>query len=486
MAYKGLGDFVAAIEARGELKRIKVEVDAELEIAEIADRVMRKGGPALLFERVKGSAYPLLINAMGSEPRMALALGSKSLDEKAADIEELLDWAWSRARDPSILGSLPSAIPKLPAFLSLLPKRVSRPPCRELVSDTEGFGSMPVLKCWPKDGGRFLTLPVVCTKDPETGEQNMGMYRMQVYDDRTAGMHWHVHKDGARIFGKYRDRGERMPVAVALGCDPAVTYASTAPLPEGLWEMIFAGFLRGKPAAIAKASLSDIDVPADAEFVLEGYVDSEERRVEGPFGDHTGYYSLEDEYPVFHLDRITRRRSPIYPATVVGIPPKEDCWMAKATERLFLPFLRRLCPEIRDISMPLEGVFHNCVIVSIRKRYPGQARKVMNFIWGMGQMMYSKLVVVVDEEVDPGDYSSVAWRAFNNVDAGRDLELSEGPLDALDHSSPEPRYGTRLGVDATRKYPEEGHRRPWPEPLKMDERITRLVDGRWKDYGIDR
>jgi 4-hydroxy-3-polyprenylbenzoate decarboxylase len=484
MAYKGLGDFIAAIEGRGELRRVQVEVDPELEITEIADRVMRSNGPALLFERVKGSAYPLLINAMGSESRMALALGARSLDEKAQSIEKLLDWAWSKARDPSILGSLPGALPKIPAVLSLMPKRVARPPCREVISDSEGFSTLPVIKCWPEDGGRFLTLPIVCTRDPDTGEQNMGMYRMQVYDDRTAGMHWHVHKDGARIFAKHAERGMRMPVSVALGCDPAVTYASTAPLPEGLWEMIFAGFLRGKPAHMAKASLSDIDVPADAEFVLEGYVDPAESRLEGPFGDHTGFYSLQDDYPVFHLERITRRKSPIYPATIVGIPPKEDCWMAKATERLFLPFLKRLCPEIADLAMPLEGVFHNCVIVSIRKRYPGQARKVMNFIWGMGQMMYTKLIVVVDDDISLRDLSMVAWRAFNNIDAARDLVLSEGPLDALDHSSPRPRYGTRLGVDATRKLPEEGHDRPWPDPLKMDDRITRLVDARWKDYGI--
>ena len=485
MAYKGLGDFVAAIEARGELRRIAATVDPELEITEIADRVMRSGGPALLFERVKGSSYPLLINAMGSESRIALALGAKSLDEKAAEIEGLLDWVWSQARDPSILAALPGALPRIPAFLSLLPRRVGRPPCRELSSDTEGFSSLPVLKCWPQDGGRFLTLPIVCTRDPDTGEQNMGMYRMQVYDDRTAGMHWHLHKDGARIFGKYAARGSRMPVAVALGCDPAVTYASTAPLPEGLWEMIFAGFLRGKGAQIAKASLSDIDLPADAEFVLEGHVDPEERRTEGPFGDHTGFYSLQDDYPVFHLERITRRRHPIYPATIVGIPPKEDCWMAKATERLFLPFLKRLCPEIADLSMPIEGVFHNCAIVSIKKRYPGQARKVMNFLWGMGQMMYTKLIVVVDDDIGLRDLSMVAWRVFNNIDAARDLVLSEGPLDALDHSSPRPGFGTRLGVDATRKLGVEGHDRPWPDPLRMDERITRLVDGRWREYGID-
>ena len=485
MAYKGLGDFVAAIEARGELRRIKVEVDPELEITEVADRVMRSGGPALLFEKVKGSAYPLLINAMGSETRMALALGAESLDAKAAEIEGLLSWAWSQARDPSILAAIPGALPRIPLALSLLPRRVARPPCREVSSDSEGFSSLPVLKCWPQDGGRFLTLPIVCTRDPDTGEQNMGMYRMQVYDDRTAGMHWHLHKDGARIFGKYAAKGESMPVAVALGCDPAVTYASTAPLPEGLWEMIFAGFLRGRPAHITKATLSDIDVPADAEFVLEGHVDPEERRVEGPFGDHTGFYSLQDDYPVFHLDRITRRRQPIYPATIVGIPPKEDCWMAKATERLFLPFIKRICPEISDLTMPLEGVFHNCVIVSIKKRYPGQARKVMNFVWGMGQMMYTKLIVVVDDDISLRNLSLVAWRVFNNIDAARDLVLSEGPLDALDHSSPRPRYGTRLGVDATRKLPGEGHDRPWPDPLKMDGRVTKLVDGRWREYGID-
>lgn len=486
MAFKDLQDFIAALEARGELRRISVEVDAELEITEIADRVMRMegGGPALLFEKVKGSEYPLLINAMGSEGRMALALGAESLDAKAAEIEDLICWAWGQVRNFSFLRTGLSVLPKVPTALSLLPKRVARPKCQEVLDDEAGFGTLPILKCWPKDGGRFLTLPLVCTRDPETGTQNLGMYRMQIYDDRTAGMHWHLHKDGAHFFQKYKERGERMPVAVALGCDPAVTYASTAPLPEGIWEMFFAGFLRGKSAEIAKATLSDLDVPADAEFILEGYVDPGELRTEGPFGDHTGFYSLEDEYPVFHLQRITRRKKPVYPATIVGIPPKEDCWMAKATERLFLPLLKQICPEIVDLSMPLEGVFHNCVIVSIKKRFPGQARKVMNFLWGMGQMMYTKLIVVVDEDVDPSDVSTVAWRAFNNIDAKRDLVFSDGPLDALDHSSPLPRYGTRLGVDATRKGPEEGHTRPWPSPLAMDEAVVDLVDRRWEEYGL--
>jgi 4-hydroxy-3-polyprenylbenzoate decarboxylase len=484
MAYSGLREFMSRLETAGELKRISVEVDPLLEITEIADRTMKKGGPALLFEKVKGSPWPLLINAMGSESRMAAALGAESLDAKAKQIEDLISWAWGQVRNFSIFSAIPEALPKLPIARSLLPRKVARPLCRQVVDDESGFDSLPVLKCWPRDGGRFLTLPVVCTRDPETGAQNWGMYRMQVYDDRTAGMHWHLHKDGAHFFEKYRARNERMPVAVTLGSDPAVTYASTAPLPEGLWEAIFAGFLRGKSAEVTKASLSEVLIPADAEFVLEGYVDPAESRLEGPFGDHTGFYSLPDLYPVFHLERMTRRKDPVYPATIVGIPPMEDCWMAKATERLFLPLLKQLCPEIVDLVMPLEGVFHNCVIVAISKRYPGQARKVMNFLWGMGQMMYTKLIVVIDADVDLKNLSLVAWKVFNNIDAGRDLVLSQGPLDALDHSSPQPRYGTRLGIDATRKWPEEGHGREWPEPLAMSPEVRALVDGRWKEYGL--
>ncbi|MDR1948999.1 MAG: menaquinone biosynthesis decarboxylase, partial [Spirochaetaceae bacterium] len=426
----------------------------------------------------------LIINAMGSMKRMAMALGAESLDAKAREIEGLLSWAWAQARDFNLLKVMPQALPKLPIALSLIPRKTARPLCQELIADDEGFDTLPILKCWPEDGGRFLTLPLVCTQDPETGAKNLGMYRMQIYDNRTAGMHWHIHKDGAHFFQKYRERGEAMPVAVALGCDPAVTYASTAPLPEGVWELLFAGFLRGKRVEICKATLSDLMVPADAEFILEGYVDPGESRMEGPFGDHTGFYSLADEYPVFHLRRITRRKNPVYPATIVGIPPKEDCWMAKATERLFLPLLKQLCPEIVDLSMPFEGVFHNCVIVSIQKRFPGQARKVMNFLWGMGQLMYTKLIIVVDAEVNPQNVSEVAWRAFNNIDGRRDIVLNDGPLDVLDHSSPLPRYGTRVGLDATRKGPDEGHTRPWPDPLKMEESIVDLVNRRWKEYGF--
>ncbi|GHV96341.1 menaquinone biosynthesis decarboxylase [Spirochaetia bacterium] len=482
MAYRNLQDFISTLEKAGELKRISAEVDARLEISAIADRVMREEGPALLFEQVRHSPYPLAINLLGSERRMAMALNAESLDAKAREIGDLIAWAWSAARDFNPFRTIPEALPKLPVALSLITRTKSHPLCQEVIDDDAGFDSLPVLTCWPEDGGPFLTLPLVCTEDG--GKRNMGMYRMQVYDNRTAGMHWHVHKDGAHFFQKYRERGERMPVAVALGCDPAVIYAATAPLPEGIWEMFFAGFLRGKGAEVCKATLSDLLVPADAEFILEGYVDPAESRMEGPFGDHTGFYSLPEEYPVFHLQRITRRKNPVYPATIVGIPPKEDCWMARATERLFLPLLKQLCPEIVDLAMPFEGVFHNCVIVSIEKRFPGQARKVMHFLWGMGQLMYTKCIIVVDGEVNPHHSSDVAWRAFNNVDGKRDLVLSDGPLDALDHSSPLPRFGCRIGIDATRKGPDEGHTRPWPSPLTMDAAVEELVRRRWKEYGF--
>lgn len=485
MAYRGLRDFIDDLETRGELRRIGAEVDPHLELAEIADRVMLAGGPALLFENVRGSAYPVLINAFGSASRMARSLGAETLDQKAADIADLAAWALKQARGFDPVSLVAGGIPKIGTLRSLFPRKVRGAPCQEVIEDDPGFSSLPVLKCWPGDGGPFVTLPLVCTKDPETGVQNLGMYRMQVYDDRTSGMHWHLHKDGAHFFQKYKRLGKRMPVAVALGCDPAVTYAATAPLPEGIWEMIFAGYLRGAPATVTRATLSDLLVPADAEFVLEGYVDPTESRIEGPFGDHTGYYSLQDEYPVFHLERITRRKHPVYPATIVGRPPKEDCYMAKATERLFLPLLRLMNPDILDINMPLEGVFHDCVVVRIRKRFPGHARTIMNFLWGQGQMQYVKMIIVVDAHVDAQNLSEVMWRVFNNIDARRDLVLNDGPLDALDHSSPYPRFGTRLGVDATKKLPEEGHPRPWPDEIEMAPEVKARVDARWKEFGLE-
>ncbi|MCG0276042.1 MAG: menaquinone biosynthesis decarboxylase [Thermosediminibacteraceae bacterium] len=313
----------------------------------------------------------------------------------------------------------------------MFPKKVKQGACQEVVEEPD-LSKLPILKCWPGDGGKFITLPLVITKDPETGAQNMGMYRLQVYDEKTTGMHWHLHKDGREIYEKYKKLGKKMPVAVALGCDPATIYASTAPLPKGIDEMMFAGFLRKAPLELVKCKTSDIYVPANAEFILEGYVDIDELREEGPFGDHTGYYSIKDFYPVFHLTCITRKKNPIYPATVVGKPPMEDCFLGKATERIFLPFLKILCLEIVDINFPLEGVFHNCVIVSIKKRFPGHAKKVMHALWGIGQMMYTKIIIVVDEHVDPTDLSTVAWKVFNNVDPKRDVVIVDGPLDVLD------------------------------------------------------
>jgi len=479
MAYKDIQDFIRVLEERKLLKRIKVEVDSNLEITEITDRVVKSGGPALLFENVKGSDFPLLINTFGSYERLNLALEIGHIDDIAKEISEFMDMA-------SYLGFINKlkSVPRLARLARIFPRKVSKAVCQEVVEEPD-LSKLPVLKCWPEDGGRFITLPLVITKDPSTGIQNMGMYRLQVYDKSTTGMHWHLHKDGRNIYEKYKKLGGRMPVSVALGCDPATIYAATAPLPGDIDEMLFAGFLRRAPLEIVKCKTNDIYVPANAEFVLEGYVDVDEVREEGPFGDHTGYYSLKDFYPVFHITCITRRKNPVYPATVVGKPPMEDCYLGKATERIFLPFLKMQCPEIVDINFPLEGVFHNCVIVSIRKRYPGQAKKVMHALWGMGQMMYTKMIVVVDENVNPHDLSTVAWKVFNNIDAARDVVIVEGPLDALDHASPLPHYGHKMGIDATKKWPSEGHNREWPNDIEMDESIKALVSRRWAEYGIE-
>jgi 4-hydroxy-3-polyprenylbenzoate decarboxylase len=475
MAYRDLQHFIKTLEVKRLLKRIKAKVGSELEITEITDRVVKAGGPALLFENVKGSEYPVLINAFGTYERMNLALQVNSVDEIAQRISSLIDIT----NYEGVVNKIKFA-PKLLKLSTLFPKKVLRAACHEVAEEPD-LDKLPVLKCWPKDGGRFITLPLVITRDPETGIQNTGMYRLQVYDKRVTGMHWHVHKDGHEIFEKYKGK---MPVAAALGCDPAVIYAAAAPVPKFIDEMLFAGFIRGAAVETVKCITNDLYVPANAEFVLEGYVDTAETREEGPFGDHTGYYSLKGRYPVFHVELITRRKRPVYPATVVGKPPMEDCFFGKATERIFLPLIRMQCPEIIDINFPIEGVFHNCVIVSIKKRYPGQAKKVMNFLWGIGQMMYTKMIVVVDETVDPHDIPDVAWRAFNNIDAKRDIVIAEGPLDALDHASPLPNYGHKLGVDATKKWPSEGCGREWPDEIEMDKDIKDLVSRRWNEYGI--
>lgn len=480
MAYRNLSEFVERLEQTGELKRIKAEVYADLEITEITDRVSKAHGPALLFENVKGYNIPLLINAFGSFKRMAMALGAQSLDEVASMIEKL-----SKPEVPETLIDKIKFIPTLLRLSKFPSKMVRDAPCQEVViKDNPSLDKFPIIKCWPGDGGKFITLPIILTKHPETGERNAGMYRLHVYDEKTTGMHWHIHHDGARHFREYKSRSKRMDVAAALGCDPAITYAATAPMPSGIDEMLFAGLLRNKNVEMVKCKTIDMEVPADAEIILEGYVDPEETRIEGPFGDHTGYYSLPDNYPVFHITCITHRKNPIYPTTIVGKPPMEDCYMGKATERLFLPLLRLQLPEIVDFNLPLFGVFHNFAFFSIDKRYPYHAKKVMHSIWGLGQMMFTKIIVVVDKDVNVQNVDEVLWRVGNNVDPKRDVTFVEGPLDVLDHASSLPNIGSKMGIDATKKWKEEGFSRDWPDEIKMSPEIKALVDKRWKEYGI--
>lgn len=485
MAFQDLRQFITALEERGWLKRIKQEVDCELEITEITDRVSKykdERNVALLFENVKGYSTPVLMNAFGSMERMALSLGVAKFDDIADEIRQLLKLPYISLQNKLQLLTI---IPQMKRAINF-PRYVKNAPCQDvIIKDKPSINQFPILKCWPGDAGRFITLPLVFTKNPETGKRNVGMYRLQVFDDTTTGMHWHIHKNGAENFRAFWERGlDRMEVAVAIGGDPAVTYAATAPLPRDIDEMVFAGFLRKQPVELTKCVTIDVDVPAQAEIVLEGYVTLDERRVEGPFGDHTGYYSLADEYPVFHITCITHRKNPIYPATVVGKPPMEDCYMAKATERIFLPILQQMQPEIIDINLPLEGVFHNCAIISIKKSYPQQAKKVMHSIWGMGQMMFTKMIIVVDSHVNVQDVSEVWWRVFNNIDARRDIVLVDGPLDVLDHSSPMAKWGTKVGIDATKTWPAEGNSREWPDEITMSDAIKAKVDAKWKDLGL--
>jgi 4-hydroxy-3-polyprenylbenzoate decarboxylase len=481
MAYSDLREFISALEKAGELKRIPFEVDPYLEITEFADRSVKGGGPALLFEKPKGTNIPVLINAFASMRRMEIALQVKSVDDVAARITEFLEM-----RVPQGLLNKLKMLPKLAEVGSFFPRIVDSGPCKEVIQRDEfSLRDLPVLHCWPLDGGPFITLPMVFSKNPLTGKRNCGMYRMQVYDERTTGMHWQTHKQGAEHHRRLLQEGrKRMDVAVAIGCDPATMYSAILPLPPDLDEMMISGFLRGKPVEMVKCETSDIEVPAQAEIVLEGYLELGELRTEGPFGDHTGFYSLEDEYPVFHVTCVTRRRNPIYPTTIVGPPPMEDFYMGKAIERIFLPLMRMQLPEVRDICMPAEGVFHNLILVSIRKSYPGHARKVMHAIWGLGQAMFSKCIVVVDEEVDVQDIRGTAWKALNNIDPQRDIEFVTGPVDSLDHASRLPNFGSKMGVDATRKWPAEGFTRPWPKVIRMDESVQQRVDQLWKRAGL--
>ena len=480
MPYNNLGQFISRIEELDELLRIAVEVDPVLEITEIADRMSKTGGPALLFENVKGSPHPLLINAFGSFRRMELALECESFDEIGARLESLI-----KTQPPAGIMDKLRMLFTLKELAGFMPKKIKKAPCQERVL-TGGpmLDALPILTCWPHDGGPFITLPIVITRDPDSKTQNYGMYRMQKFDDLSTGMHWQYNKDGARHYRKYKERGLRMEVAVALGGPPAVTYAATAPLPPDIDEMIFAGWLRSAPVELVKAKTLDLMVPAESDFVLEGYIDPGDERIEGPFGDHTGFYSPADVYPIFRITCITSRRDAVYPATIVGKPPMEDCYMAKATERIFLPLMRLIAPEIVDIELPLEGVFHNCALVSIKKEYAGQARKVIHALWGMGQMASTKFIAVFDHDIDLRDYSTVLWKLLNNVDPGRDLVLSGGPLDALDHSASYANYGGKMGVDATRKTREEGMGRDWPDEIRMSDEVKKRVSERWKEYGF--
>jgi 4-hydroxy-3-polyprenylbenzoate decarboxylase len=520
VAYNDLREWIAALDRAGELKRVRAEVDATLEITEITDRVSKTrdsrygaGGPALLFENVKDHpGSQVLINQFGTARRMNMALGVESLDEVADRLRQFMD-----VKSPEGFIEKLKMLPMLADMGKFFPKTVSSGPCKEVIKrDSFSLFDFPILQCWPKDGGRFITLPCVITRDPRTGKRNVGTYRMQVYDERTTGMLWQRQKVAAEHYrermraaaaGAANDRSAavdvmartsgsarpaeanspegRMDVAVAIGTDPTLTFASIVPAPPDVEEFLIAGFLRQKAVELVKCETVDLEVPASAEIVLEGYVNLDELRTEGPFGDHTGFYSLEDEYPVFHVTCITHRKNPVYSTTIVGKPPMEDAWMGKAVERIFLPLMKVTLPEIVDVNLPVEGVFHNLMIVSIKKSYPGHARKVMNGIWSMGQAMFTKCIIVVDEDTDVQDAGAVVWKTLNNIDPERDIQFTLGPVDSLDHAARLPDFGSKMGIDATRKWPSEGFTRPWPDEVTMSAEIKARVDKKWKDLGIE-
>jgi 4-hydroxy-3-polyprenylbenzoate decarboxylase len=484
-SYKDLREFIAYLDRRGQLRRIAAPVSCDLEITEIADRVSksRDANYALLFENVRGHHMPVLINAMGTRERMAWALGLRDLDELRERMSSLV-----RPEVPAGLLEKAQKLGELSEVLRYRPKTVGGGPCQEVVLTGEqvDLGRLPILRCWPEDGGRYITLPMVISRDPERGTRNVGMYRIQVYDRNTCGMHWQIHKGGTEHQRRALEAGSpRMEVAVALGGSPASIYAGSAPLPPGIDEIMFAGWLGHDRVEMVKCKTIDLEAPAHAEIVLEGWVDPAEKRLEGPFGDHTGYYSLPDLYPVFHVQAITMRRRPIYPTTIVGVPPQEDYWLGKATERLFLPLMQLVVPEIVDVNMPAEGVFHNLVIVSIRKRFPGQARKVMYALWGLMLLSLSKYIWVVDEDVDVQNMSEVLFHVTSNTDPRRDSVIVEGPLDALDHATDKFAYGAKMGLDATRKRPDLDHfPHDWPDDIRMSPEVVGRVTRRWKEYGI--
>ena len=475
MAFRSLGEFLSALEARGDLVRVRRPVSQDLEITEVTQRVLRKDGPALVFEQVPGTSMPVVTNLLGSPRRIALALGAESVDEVATRIERLV-----RMRPPAgILGAvrdLSGTIETLSTLRSLAPKRVRSGPCQEVEETNVDLGRLPILKCWPGDAGRTVTFPVVITKDPETGEPHTGIYRLQQYGPDTLGMHFQVHRVGANNFRKWSARGERMPVAAVIGADPATVFSGLAPVPEGISNFVFAGFVRGEPLELVPARSIDLEVPAEAEIVLEGYVDPAERHVEGPFGDHTGYYSAPEPFPVFHVTRVTRRERPVYLTTVTGKPPTEDAVLGEAVTRIFRPVIRLVLPELVDLHLPQEGLFINVAIASIRKSYPDQPRKMMHALWGLGQMMFVRYLVVVDDDVDVHDLSEVLYRVGLQADPGHDFEFAQGPVDQLSISNPIPNLGSKVGIDATRKRPEDGFPRPWPEEIRSDPAAAAAAD----------
>jgi 4-hydroxy-3-polyprenylbenzoate decarboxylase len=480
VAYSNLAEFVQVLERKGELKRITHPVKAELEITEIADRVMKSGGPALLFENVVGKRIPVLINAFGSAERMALALGVADVEEIAREIQKLI-----QTKPPKSFRDKLNLLGELIRLAGIPPKLVREGACQEVVHREPNLDILPVLTCWPGDAGPFITLPMVFSKDPRSGTRNVGLYRMQIFDQRTTGMHWHLHKVGARHFQRQKEQTGRLELAVSLGGDPAMIYAATAPLPDQIDEILFSGFLRKKGVELVKGVTVDVEVPANSDIVIEGYVDpAEPLRREGPFGDHTGFYSLADEYPAFHVTCITHRTKPIYPTTIVGRPPMEDAYLGKATERLFLPLIRITLPEIVDMNLPVLGVFHNLAIISIKKEYPAHARKVMHALWGLGQMMFTKTLILVDHDVNVHDLSEVTWVVGNNIDPKRDTVFVDGPVDVLDHAAPALGFGSKMGIDATRKWHSEGFEREWPGAIVMDEKTRKYIDSIWQKLGI--
>jgi len=482
-----LRDFIALLEERDQLARIQLPISPKLEITEITDRVSKaplNKNKALLFENVPGFEMPVLINAFGSPQRMAWALGLDDLEQLNQKLGEVIDPRLPRGlretlgRGQELLNVLRS--------IGLKPKKVRTAPVQEnIIDENPSLNILPILQCWPKDGGLFITLPQVITRDPQTQVRNVGMYRLQVIDERTLLMHWQRHKGGAEHERLARlTQKDTIPAAIVLGGDPASMWCASAPLPPNIDEYLLAGYLRGSPVEFVDCISQPIEVPAEAEIVIEGYVDPNEHQPEGPFGDHTGYYTPVEPFPTFHVTAITHRKNPIYPSTIVGIPPMEDVWMGKATERLFLPLIRLFLPEIVDVSMPAEGVFHNLVLVAIKKRYPGHARKVMNGLWGLGLMSLAKTIVVLDEWVDVQNYSQVAWQAFGNVDWSHDVIHLDGPVDHLDHASYNHSFGGKIGVDATAKLPEEGYTRSWPELIEMDPQVKARIDEIWGTLGL--